>query len=72
LFGLVAFTIYPTLLFSSISSKNNITIYNAASSIATLKTLLLIASIGTPLVITYTFFVFYTFRGKVKIDDTSY
>lgn len=72
LFCLVAFTIYPTLLFSSVSPKNNITIYSASSSATTLKTLLLIASIGTPLVLTYTLFVFYTFRGKVKIDDTSY
>jgi cytochrome bd ubiquinol oxidase subunit II len=72
LFGLVAVSIFPTLLFSSISPANNITIYKAASSTATLKTLLLIASIGTPLVMSYTAFVFYTFRGKVKIDDTSY
>ncbi len=72
LFGLVAVTIFPNLLFSTIAVKNNITIYNAASSVATLKTLLLIACIGIPLVLTYTVFVFYTFKGKVKIDDTSY
>jgi cytochrome d ubiquinol oxidase subunit II len=72
LFSLVAVSIYPTLLFSSVSPQNNITIYNAASSTATLKTLLLIACIGTPLVLTYTIFVLYTFRGKVKIDGSSY
>jgi cytochrome bd ubiquinol oxidase subunit II len=72
MFCLVAISIYPNLLFSTITQENNITIYNAASSTATLKTLLLIACIGTPLVITYTVFVFYTFRGKVKIDETSY
>jgi cytochrome d ubiquinol oxidase subunit II len=37
-----------------------------------MKNLLLIAAIGTPLVAIYTGFVFWTFKGKVKIDDTSY
>jgi cytochrome d ubiquinol oxidase subunit II len=34
--------------------------------------MLLMAAIGTPLVLTYTFFVYYTFRGKVKMDESSY
>jgi cytochrome bd ubiquinol oxidase subunit II len=37
-----------------------------------MKTLLLIAAIGTPLVGVYTVFVFWTFKGKVKLDETSY
>jgi cytochrome d ubiquinol oxidase subunit II len=34
--------------------------------------MLTIAAIGVPLVAAYTTFVFWTFRGKVKMDDTSY
>jgi cytochrome d ubiquinol oxidase subunit II len=37
-----------------------------------MKTLLLIAAIGTPLVGTYTLFVFWTFKGKVQLDEMSY
>src|SRR6185503_20287249 len=59
MFGLVALALYPNLLISSSSSIPDITIYNGASSAGTLKTLLLIAAIGTPLVFTYTTFVFW-------------
>jgi cytochrome d ubiquinol oxidase subunit II len=34
--------------------------------------LLTIALIGTPLVAIYTSFVFWTFKGKVKLDEMSY
>jgi cytochrome d ubiquinol oxidase subunit II len=34
--------------------------------------LLRIALIGTPLVGMYTAFVFWTFKGKVKLDEMSY
>lgn len=34
--------------------------------------MLTIAAIGTPLVAIYTGFVFWTFKGKVKMDDMSY
>ena len=69
---LVAIELYPTLLISSISPVNNITIYNAASSVKALKTMMVIVAIGAPLVGIYTLFVYRTFRGKVKLDDTSY
>ena len=34
--------------------------------------MLTIAAIGIPLVATYTGFVFWVFRGKVRLDDASY
>jgi cytochrome d ubiquinol oxidase subunit II len=34
--------------------------------------MLTIALIATPMVAFYTLFVFWTFRGKVKIDEHSY
>jgi cytochrome d ubiquinol oxidase subunit II len=69
---LVAIELYPTLLISTIDAANNITIYNAASSDKSLSIMLTIAAIGAPLVISYTVFVYYTFKGKVVIDDSSY
>jgi cytochrome d ubiquinol oxidase subunit II len=37
-----------------------------------MKILLIIAIIGTPLVAIYTAIVFWTFKGKVKLDEMSY
>ena len=69
---LVAVELYPTLLISTISPENNITIYNAASSDKALQIMLTIVAIGAPLVAGYTIFVYRTFKGKVKLDETSY
>lgn len=69
---LVAIELYPTLLISTLSPENNITIYNAASSVKSLKIMLTIVAIGGPLVAGYTIFVYRTFKGKVKLDETSY
>ncbi|WP_421763246.1 cytochrome d ubiquinol oxidase subunit II [Ekhidna sp.] len=49
-----------------------LTVHNASSSEKSLETMLIIASIGVPLVVGYTTFVFWTFKGKVKMDETSY
>ncbi|MEY4331634.1 MAG: hypothetical protein RLZZ196_372 [Bacteroidota bacterium] len=51
----------PTLVLASNDISNSITIKNGASSFKTMKTLLLIAAIGTPLVGVYTIFVFLDF-----------
>ena len=69
---LVAVELYPNLLLSTIDSKNNITIYNAASSLKSLQIMLVIVAIGAPLVLAYTIFVYLTFKGKVKLDEHSY
>lgn len=63
---------YQTLLLSTIDNKYNLSIYNAASSEKTLRIMLTMVAVGSPLVIAYTIFVYRTFRGKVKIEDTSY
>lgn len=72
LFVLVAVELYPTLLISTIDSKNSITVYNAAASTKSLKIMLTIVAIGAPLVLAYTLFVYRTFRGKVRLDEHSY
>lgn len=69
---MVALEVFPYLLYSPQMPKNSITIYNGASSLRTIRILLVIALIGTPLVGIYTTFVFWTFKGKVKLDEMSY
>ncbi len=68
----VAIELYPKVIISTMDEAYSITIYNAASSDKSLGIMLTIAAIGAPLVLAYTAFVFWTFRGKVKLDDTSY
>ncbi len=68
----VAIELYPTLLSSTVSPEYNINIYNAAASEKSLGIMLLITAIGGPLVLLYTFIVYRSFRGKVKLDETSY
>ena len=69
---MVAIEVFPYLVFSTGNQANSITINNGASSQQTMKILLIIALIGTPLVALYTSFVFWTFKGKVKLDEMSY
>ncbi|MET0635861.1 MAG: cytochrome d ubiquinol oxidase subunit II [Chitinophagaceae bacterium] len=69
---MVAVEVYPYLLYSPGSVSNSITVQNGSASPATMKILLAIAAIGTPLVGLYTGFVFWTFKGKVKLDEMSY
>lgn len=69
---LVAMQLYPTLLISTIDPKYSVTIYNAASSQKSLGIMLTIVMIGAPLLGAYFFFLYRTFNGKVKLDDTSY
>ncbi|GAB3339783.1 cytochrome d ubiquinol oxidase subunit II [Marivirga atlantica] len=69
---LVAIELYPVLLFSTIDPQFNIDVYNASASIKTLKIMMTIVAIGAPLVLAYTIFVYRTFWGKVKLDETSY
>lgn len=69
---LVAFQLYPTLLISTLNPEYSITIYNAASSQKSLGIMLTIVLIGAPLLAFYFLFLYRTFHGKVKLDDTSY
>lgn len=68
----VALEVFPYLVYSPGSPENSLTVTNAASSEKTLSILLTIALVGTPLVGIYTTFVFWTFKGKVRLDDMSY
>jgi TRAP-type mannitol/chloroaromatic compound transport system permease large subunit len=72
LFFTLGLGLYPNLIISAPGAANGLTIYSAASSEKTLYIMFLIAGIGMPLVIGYTTFVYWTFRGKVKLDQHSY
>lgn len=69
LFGLGMF---PDLILSNPVAANSLNIYNGASSEKTLEIMLIVAIIGMPLVLAYTFSIYYTFRGKVKLEEHSY
>lgn len=69
---MVAVEVFPYLLYSTTAPENSITVHNASSSTETMRILLIIALIGTPLAAIYTSFVFWTFKGKVKLDEASY
>lgn len=66
---LVGMALFPALL---PSEGHGLDIYNAASSVGTLRRMAIIAAIGMPLVFTYTGIVYWVFRGKVKLDKFSY
>jgi cytochrome d ubiquinol oxidase subunit II len=70
--GETALSLFPRLVPSSIDLSNSLTIYNASSTPLTLETMLIIALIGVPLVIGYSIFIHYVFRGKVEITEESY
>ncbi|WP_424962099.1 cytochrome d ubiquinol oxidase subunit II [Ekhidna sp.] len=69
---IVAFELYPAIILSTQDPSYTLTVHNASSSEKSLETMLIIAAIGAPLVAGYTAFVFWTFKGKVKMDETSY
>ena len=71
LLAMVALEVFPYLLYATNDVKNSITVNNGASSAKTMKTLLIIALIGTPLIAVYTTFVFWTFKGKVTLNEMS-
>ncbi|MEM1331529.1 MAG: cytochrome d ubiquinol oxidase subunit II [Planctomycetota bacterium] len=69
---LFASAIFPNLVPSSLSEEWNLTVQNARSSERTLGIMLVIALIGMPCVASYTAVIYWVFRGKVKLDHSSY
>ncbi len=69
---LTAIELYPQLLLATNNPANSITVYNAASSTNSLKTMMGFVAVGVPLIISYTYFIYRAFWGKVQLDETSY
>ena len=72
LLALFGIGMYPNLILSNPEVANSLNIYNSASSDKTLGIMLIIAALGMPMVIAYTTSIYWIFRGKVKLDSTSY
>ncbi len=72
LVGLGAASLFPRLVPSSTDLAFSLTAGNASSTERTLTVMLVIALIGVPIVLVYTFFVYRFFKGKVEITKDSY
>jgi cytochrome d ubiquinol oxidase subunit II len=72
LMALFGIGMYPDLLYSQPHPENSLNLVNAASSQKTLGIMLVIALIGLPIVLAYSVSIYWIFRGKVKLDRTSY
>lgn len=70
--SLFSVAIFPNLMMSTIDPAYSVTLENARSSAGTLKTMLIIAVIGMPCVLSYTVIIYWIFRGKVQLDKNSY
>jgi len=67
-----ASNMFPYLVRSSINPAFSLDIYNTASSQKTLTIMLGIVLAVLPIVLVYTGYVYWVFRGPVKLDETSY
>ncbi len=65
-------SLYPRLAPSTLNLAYSLTIYNASSTPLTLKVMLIIALIAVPIVLAYTAFIYWVFRGKVQATDEGY
>jgi len=72
LLALFGAALYPNLVTAANAPALSVTIFNAASSPRTLTIMLAIAAIGMPFVAGYTAVIYWTFRGKVRLDTHSY
>jgi cytochrome d ubiquinol oxidase subunit II len=72
LMALAAIGLFPRLLPCLNDPSASLTIYNSSSSATTLGVMLIIALIGMPLVIGYTFLIHRVFRGSESIARDSY
>jgi cytochrome bd ubiquinol oxidase subunit II len=64
--------LFPRLVPSRLDLAHSLTLSNSAAGPSTLLAMLVITLIGMPLVLTYTFFIYRVFKGKVVIGDDSY
>ncbi len=72
LLALFGVGMFPELIHARPDAANSMTLYNASSSLKTLQTMLIMAAIGMPLVLAYTFHIYRVFQGKVRLDSMSY
>lgn len=71
-FCLFGIGMFPNLLRSNIDPAYSLNVYNSVSSTDTLWTMLIMAIVGIPFVLSYTLGIYWVFRGKVEMDKNSY
>jgi cytochrome d ubiquinol oxidase subunit II len=71
LMGLFGIGLYPNMV-RSIPVANSLTVANASSTPLSQTVMLIIACIGMPLVLGYSAYIYWVFRGKVKLEKESY
>ncbi len=69
LWGIAGSIHFPNLVKSSNDIALSLTIYNASSTKLTLLVMLIIAVIGMPLVLLYTWYAYKTFKGKIRLSN---
>ncbi|MGA2513051.1 MAG: cytochrome d ubiquinol oxidase subunit II [Candidatus Limnocylindrales bacterium] len=63
--------LYPNLV-PAVDTARSLTVDNAHSSDTALTMMLIVALIGMPIVLAYTGFIYWKFKGKVRLDKASY
>jgi cytochrome d ubiquinol oxidase subunit II len=63
--------LYPNLV-PAVNVARSLTVDNAHSSDTSLTVMLVVALIGMPIVLAYTSFIYWKFKGKVRLDEASY
>lgn len=71
IWGLVGAGLFPRLVPALGAPELSLTIVNASSGHLTLKAMFIIALVGMPVVIGYTTWVYWAFKGKVDISQES-
>lgn len=63
------FSMFPFLMPSSIMPNASLTMWDATSSLLTLRTMFIVACIFVPIVLAYTLYGFWVMRGRIKQTD---
>jgi cytochrome d ubiquinol oxidase subunit II len=66
-----ASALYPNLL-PAVETARSLTVDNTHSSDLTLTVMLVVALVGMPIVLAYTAFIYWKFKGKVAVSEHSY
>jgi cytochrome d ubiquinol oxidase subunit II len=70
--GLLGVALFPNIVTALGDAGRSLTMYTAASSEKTMTIGLIIVAVGMPCVLAYTIAIYWTFRGKVKLDEHAY
>jgi cytochrome d ubiquinol oxidase subunit II len=72
IWGIAGSLLLPALVRARNNPALSLTVYNASSSLLTLKVMLIIAGVGMPIVIGYTIYLYRVFKGKVESGGYGY